>query len=34
MVAGFKVITVMPDENGYPDLEAIRAAVIEKTAAA
>ena len=31
MVAGFKVITVMPDENGYPDLEAFRAAVSEKT---
>ncbi|PKL05942.1 MAG: hypothetical protein CVV53_06860, partial [Spirochaetae bacterium HGW-Spirochaetae-9] len=29
MVAGFKVITVMPDENGYPDLEAFRAAVSE-----
>ncbi len=23
-VAGFKVITVMPDENGYPDLEAVQ----------
>jgi glycine dehydrogenase subunit 2 len=32
-VAGFKVITVMPDENGYPDLEAVKAAVSEKTAA-
>ncbi len=31
MVAGFKVITVMPDENGYPDLEAFKAAVSEKT---
>ena len=31
MVAGFKVITVMPDENGYPDLEAFSAAVSEKT---
>jgi len=31
-VAGFKVITVMPDENGYPDLEAVKAAVSEKTA--
>jgi glycine dehydrogenase subunit 2 len=30
-VAGFKVITVMPDENGYPDLEAFKAAVSEKT---
>ena len=32
MVAGFNVITVMPDENGYPDLEAVKAAVSEKTA--
>ncbi len=32
MVAGFKVITVMPDENGYPDLEAVKAAVSKKTA--
>lgn len=32
MVAGFKVITVMPDHNGYPDLEAVKAAVSEKTA--
>ena len=31
MVAGFKVITAMPDENGYPDLEAFRAAVSERT---
>ncbi len=31
MVAGFKVVTVMPDENGYPDLEAVKAAVSEKT---
>jgi glycine dehydrogenase subunit 2 len=31
-VAGFKVITVMPDENGYPDLEAVKAAVSERTA--
>jgi hypothetical protein len=31
MVAGFKVITVMPDDNGYPDLEAFKAAVSEKT---
>ena len=30
-VAGFKVITVMPDENGYPDLEAFKAAVSERT---
>lgn len=32
MVAGFKVITVMPDENGYPDLAAVKAAVSERTA--
>ncbi|MFA4965859.1 MAG: aminomethyl-transferring glycine dehydrogenase subunit GcvPB [Thermoleophilia bacterium] len=31
MVAGFKVVTVMPDENGYPDLGAFRAAVSERT---
>jgi glycine dehydrogenase subunit 2 len=31
MVAGFKVVTVMPDENGYPDLEAFKAAVSERT---
>jgi glycine dehydrogenase subunit 2 len=31
MVAGFKVITVMPDHNGYPDLEAFKAAVSERT---
>ena len=31
MVAGFKVITVMPDENGYPDLGAFKSAVSEKT---
>jgi glycine dehydrogenase subunit 2 len=30
-VAGFKVVTVMPDENGYPDLGAFRAAVSERT---
>ncbi|HED23974.1 MAG TPA: aminotransferase class V-fold PLP-dependent enzyme, partial [Firmicutes bacterium] len=30
--AGFKVITLMPDENGYPDLEALKAIVSEKTA--
>jgi glycine dehydrogenase subunit 2 len=30
-VAGFKVITVMPDENGYPDLAAFKAAVSERT---
>ena len=32
MVAGFKIITVMPDDNGYPDLEAFKAAVGERTA--
>ncbi len=31
MVAGFKVVTVMPDHNGYPDLEAVKAAVSERT---
>jgi glycine dehydrogenase subunit 2 len=30
--AGFKVITLYPDENGYPDLEALKAAVSEHTA--
>jgi len=30
--AGFKVITLMPDENGYPDLEALKAACSEHTA--
>ncbi|MDQ7793256.1 MAG: aminomethyl-transferring glycine dehydrogenase subunit GcvPB [bacterium] len=30
--AGFKVITLMPDENGYPDLEALKAVVSERTA--
>ncbi|HHY37984.1 MAG TPA: aminomethyl-transferring glycine dehydrogenase subunit GcvPB [Clostridia bacterium] len=30
--AGFKVITLMPDENGYPDLEALKAAVSKRTA--
>jgi glycine dehydrogenase subunit 2 len=31
--AGYKVITLYPDEDGYPDLEALRAAVSERTAA-
>jgi glycine dehydrogenase subunit 2 len=31
-VAGFKVITLYPTERGYPDLEAVRAAVSERTA--
>ena len=30
--AGFKVITLYPDENGYPDLSALKAAVSERTA--
>ena len=30
--AGYKVITLMPDENGLPDLAALRAAVSERTA--
>jgi glycine dehydrogenase subunit 2 len=30
--AGFKVITLYPGENGYPDIEALRAAVSERTA--
>ena len=31
--AGFNVITLMPDKNGYPDLEAMKAALSERTAA-
>ncbi len=31
--AGFKIITIYPDENGVPDVEAIRAAANEHTAA-
>lgn len=31
--AGYKVITLMPDENGYPDLEALKQSVSEHTAA-
>jgi glycine dehydrogenase subunit 2 len=31
-VAGFKVISLYPDEDGYPDLEALKAAVSERTA--
>ena len=31
--AGFKVITLYPDQDGYPDLEALRAALSERTAA-
>jgi glycine dehydrogenase subunit 2 len=30
--AGFKVITLYPDEDGYPDFEALKAAVSERTA--
>ena len=30
--AGYKVITLMPDEDGYPDLEAMKAALSERTA--
>jgi glycine dehydrogenase subunit 2 len=30
--AGFKVINLMPDHNGYPDLEALKAVVSERTA--
>ncbi len=30
--AGYKVITLMPDKNGYPDLEAMKSALSERTA--
>lgn len=30
--AGFKIITLYPDDDGYPDLEALKAAVSERTA--
>ena len=30
--AGFKVITLYPDQDGYPDLDALKAAVSERTA--
>jgi len=30
--AGFEIITLYPDENGYPDLEALKAAVSDHTA--
>jgi len=30
--AGYKVITLYPDEDGYPDLRALKAAVSERTA--
>jgi glycine dehydrogenase subunit 2 len=31
-VAGFKVITLYPDEDGYPDIDALKAAISERTA--
>ena len=31
-VAGYKIITLYPDEDGYPDLQALRTAVSERTA--
>ena len=31
--AGYKVITLMPDENGYPSLEALNSVLSDKTAA-
>jgi glycine dehydrogenase subunit 2 len=31
-VAGFKVITIYPDGDGYPDVEALKAAISERTA--
>jgi glycine dehydrogenase subunit 2 len=31
--AGYKVITLMPDHNGYPDLTALKSALSERTAA-
>jgi glycine dehydrogenase subunit 2 len=31
--AGYRVITLYPDEDGYPDLDALKAAVSERTAA-
>ncbi len=30
---GYKIIKILPDENGYPDYEAFKAAVSERTAA-
>ena len=30
--AGYKVVTLYPDEDGYPDLDALKAAVSERTA--
>ena len=31
-VAGFKVITLYPDKDGYPDIQALRAAISQRTA--
>ncbi len=31
-VQGYKIITIYPDENGIPDIEALKSAVSEKTA--
>jgi glycine dehydrogenase subunit 2 len=31
--AGYKVVTLYPDDDGYPDLEGLKAAVSERTAA-
>ena len=31
-VKGFKVVTIYPDQDGYPDLEALKSAVSERTA--
>jgi glycine dehydrogenase subunit 2 len=31
-VAGFKVITLMPGENGYPDMESLKAVLSDRTA--
>jgi glycine dehydrogenase subunit 2 len=30
--AGFRIITLYPDENGYPSIEALKAAISERTA--
>ena len=30
--AGYKLVTLYPDDNGYPDLEALKSAISEKTA--
>lgn len=32
-VAGYKIITIYPDADGYPDLDALKAALSERTAA-